>query len=137
MRDFAIVTGIDGQWIEVVSLISDACVTCNSIECAKDGIFFHVINKKNLPLKINDKIRIGYPKIYRGILSLLALFTPICSAIAAYFFAPHLLEHFDIPLTETSRSLTVGGAFIFISFLIFLMSRTDVHIKHPEVIQIM
>ena len=37
MRDFAIVKSIDGQKIEVVSLISDACLACNNINCAKDG----------------------------------------------------------------------------------------------------
>ena len=137
MRDFAIVKGIDGQRIEVVSLISDACVTCNNIDCAKQGKSFHVINKKNLPLKENNIVRIGFPRVLSGILGLVSLLLPIASAAAGFFLSPALSARFDFALTQNSRAGVVGLFFVAASLLVFLLSRTDIHLTHPEVIQIM
>ena len=88
MRDFAIVKSIDGQKIEVVSLISDACLACNNIHCAKDGKSFHVLNKKNLPLQENNIIRIGFPRVLNGILGLISLFIPIASSVLGFLMTP-------------------------------------------------
>lgn len=137
MRDFAIVKGIEGERIEVVSLISDACVTCNSIECARKGLSFHVINKKKLPVKVNDVIRIGFPRILSGFLRLLSLVFPISAAILGFLVSPRILEDFDFPCTEANQALCVGAFFLASTLLVFVISRTDVHLTHPEVMQIM
>ena len=137
MRDFAIVKSIDGQRIEVVSLISDACVRCNSIDCARQGISFHVINKKNLPLEENSIVRIGFPRILNGILGLISLLFPICSAAFGFFFSPLLCERFNFALTESSRALFTAAFFLAATFIVFIISRTDIHLTHPEVIQVM
>ena len=137
MRDFAIVKSIDGQKIEVVSLISDACVACNSIDCAKQGKSFHVLNRKNLPLEENCIIRIGFPRVLNGILGLISLLFPIFSAAAGFFLAPFLSARFGFDLNQYSQALITGGFFFFAAFLVFLVSRTDIHLSHPEVMQVM
>jgi len=73
MHDFAIVKSIEGQKVEVVSLISNACVVCNSIDCAKKGKSFHVLNKKNLSIEENAIVRIGFSRVFTGILGLISL----------------------------------------------------------------
>lgn len=137
MRDFAIVTGIEGQKIEVVSLISDACVTCNSIDCAKDGKRFHVINKKNLPLKENAIIRIGFPRILNGFLGLLSLLFPIAGAGAGFLLSPRIFARFGFAPSQANQALCVGAFFFAASLIVFVISRTDIHLTHPEVIQVM
>ena len=137
MRDFAIVKSIEGQKVEVVSLISDACVTCNSIDCAKQGISFHVLNKKNLPLEENNIIRIGFSRMLKGILGLISLLIPIASSIAGFFLTPFFAGRIDFEVTPSSQAGVVGVFFTASSLLIFLISRTDIHLSHPEVIQIM
>ena len=137
MRDFAIVKAIDGQRIEVVSLISDACVTCNSIDCAKQGKSFHVINKKNLPLKENNIVRIGFPRILNGFLGLISLLFPIAAAAIGFFLAPSLSKRFGFLLTEASKAGVTGVFFVASALIVFLISRTDLHLTHPEVIQVM
>lgn len=136
MREFAIVREIDGQKIEVVSLISDACVVCNSIDCAKQGKSFHVINKKNLPLRENSIIRIGFPRILGGILGLISLLFPIASSIAGFFLTPYFSERFDFAVTASSQACVVGIFFVVSAFIVFVVSRTDIHLSHPEVIQV-
>ena len=137
MRDFAIVKSIDGQMVEVVSLISDACVTCTSIECAKQGISFHVINKKNIPLKENDIIRIGFSRTLKGILGLISLFFPIVSSVLGFLATPFLAARFDFTVNSSSQACMVGIFFVASCLIVFLVSRTDIHFSHPEVLQLM
>lgn len=137
MRDFAIVTGIDGQKIEVVSLLSDACVVCGSIDCAKQGKPFHVINKKNFPLQEDSIIRIGFPRVLSGILGVLSLLFPIASSAVGFLIAPRLSLRFDFALTQSFQACVVGIFFVVSSLIVILVSRTDIHLTHPEVLQIM
>ena len=137
MRDFAIVKAIDGQKIEVVSLISDACLACNNIHCAKDGKSFQVLNKKNLPLQENNIIRIGFPRILTGILGLISLFFPIASSVVGFLLTPYFSRRFEFAVTPSSQACMVGIFFVLAAFIVFVISRTDIHIKQPEVLQVM
>lgn len=137
MRDFAIVKAIDGQKIEVVSLISDACLACNDIHCAKDGKSFHVLNKKNLPLQENNIIRIGFPRILNGFLGLVSLLFPILSCVAGFLLTPYFSKRLEFAVTQSSQACVSGIFFVVASLIVFVVSRTDIHLTHPEVIQIM
>lgn len=137
MRDFAIVKGIDGQNIEVVSLISDACITCSSIDCAKQGKSFHVLNKKNFAIKENNIVRIGFPRFLRGLLGIISLFVPIIASAAGFFVAPLFLARFNLEVTQTNTAFTVILFFLASSALVFIISRTDLHLTHPEIIQVL
>jgi len=137
MRDFAIVKGIDGQKIEVVSLISDACVACNNISCARDGKSFHVINRKNFPLQENMIIRIGFPRILKGLLGLFSLLMPIASSVLGFLLTPYFSQRFDFAVTPSSQACMVGIFFVIASLLVFIVSRTDIHFSNPEVIQVL
>ncbi|WP_407428242.1 SoxR reducing system RseC family protein [Treponema sp.] len=137
MRDFAIVKKICGQNIEVVSLISDACVSCGSLDCAKKGKSFVVLNKKNLPLTENSVVRIGFPKILRGILGFLALVFPIAGSAAGLFLSPLICSRLNLQLTQTASAVIVLLFFFISAFIVFIISRTDLHISKPEVFQVM
>lgn len=137
MRDFAIVKSIDGQKIEVVSLISDACLACNNIHCAKDGKSFHVLNKKNLPLQENNIIRIGFPRVLNGILGLISLLIPIASCVLGFLMTPYFAQKFEFTVTPSTEACMVGIFFVISALVVFVISRTDIHLKQPEVLQVM
>ena len=137
MRDFAIVKSIDGQKIEVVSLISDACLACNNIHCAKDGKSFHVLNKKNLPLQENNIIRIGFPRVLNGILGLISLLIPIASSVLGFLMTPYFAQKFEFNVTPSTEACMVGIFFVISALVVFVISRTDIHLKQPEVLQVM
>lgn len=137
MRDFAIVKSIEGQRIEVVSLISDACVRCNSIDCATQGKSFHVINKKNLPLSENTIIRIGFPRVLNGFFGLISLLIPIFASVAGFLLSPLILNRFQFEKTQSAMACVVGLFFVVSALFVFIISRTDIHLTHPEVLQIM
>ena len=137
MRDFAIVKSIDGQKIEVVSLISDACLACNNIHCAKDGKSFHVLNKKNLPLQENNIIRIGFPRVLNGIMGLISLLIPIASSVLGFLMTPYFAQKFEFTVTPSTEACMVGIFFVISALVVFVISRTDIHLKQPEVLQVM
>ncbi len=137
MRDFAIVKKVEGQRIEVVSLLSAACIACPSADCAKSGSPFHVINKKNLPLKENDIIRIAFPRVLSGILGLISLLLPLLSSVLGYILVPYLSVRFDFLVTPRSQAFVVGIFFTAATLLVVAASRTNIHLSHPEVVQIM
>ena len=137
MRDFAIVKSIDGRKIEVVSLISNACVTCNSIDCAKKGKSFCVLNKKNFPLEENAIVRIGFPRILRGILGLISLLFPIASATAGFLFSDEIASYFNISFTPSIQACITGIFFTVAALLVFLGARTDIHLTSPEILQVL
>lgn len=137
MRDFAIVKKIEGQKVEVVSLISNACVVCNSIDCAKHGKSFYVLNKKKLPLEENCIVRIGFPPVLNGFLGLISLLFPIVCSILGGIFSPELCAYFGTPLSPRSSACCVGVFFVAATLLVILISRTNIHLTRPEVIQVM
>ncbi|MBR1536137.1 MAG: SoxR reducing system RseC family protein [Treponema sp.] len=137
MHDFAIVKSIEGQKVEVVSLISNACVVCNSIDCAKKGKSFHVLNKKNLSIEENAIVRIGFSRVFTGILGLISLLFPIVSAAIGFFFSERLLKSFDFSVRASSQACVIGIFFTAAALIVFLVSRTDIHLSEPEILQVM
>ncbi len=137
MRDFAIVTKIEGQTIEAVSLISNACINCEDSLCAKQGKTFMAINKKNLPVQENSVVRIEVSRISRGIQGVFSLLFPILSAVAGYIFAPEISIKYGVELTENFMALCVAAAFSVSSLLVLIISRSSLHFSLPEITQVL
>ncbi|MBR1722003.1 MAG: hypothetical protein IJ727_05915 [Treponema sp.] len=137
MRDFAIVKKVDGQQVEVVSLISNACVICNSIDCAKRGKSFYVQNKKKLSLEENSIVRIGFSPVLNGILGVISFLFPIVCSVLGWLFSPELCARFGLVLSPRSSACFVGIFFIAATLLVVLISRTNIHLTRPEIIQVM
>ncbi len=137
MRDFAIVKKIEGQLVQVAPLISDACISCNTSDCAKQGKTFSVINKKNFELKENSVVKIGVSKKSQYIQGLTALLIPILCAVIGYIFAPALSQRTGFVFSEGFQAFTVLAFFLAACLAVLIISRSSIHITLPEIMQVL
>ncbi len=137
MRDFAIVTKIEGQTVEVVSLISNACINCEDSSCARQGKSFLALNKRNLPIKENSIVRIEVSRVSRGIQGISALVFPLLAAIGGYIFSPIIAQKYGLPFSENFTALCIASSFSIAAFIVFLFSRSNIHISLPEITQVL
>jgi len=137
MRDFAIVKKIEGQLVQVAPLISDACISCGSSDCEKQGKTFSVINKQNFDLKENSVVKIGVSKASQCLQGIAALLIPILCAIFGYIFAPALSQRLGIIFSERFQAVTVLAFFLAACLAVFAISRSSIHITLPEITQVL
>lgn len=137
MRDFAIVKKIEGQLVQVVPMISDACVNCGSSDCEKQGKTFSVINKQNFDLKENSVVKIGVSKASQCIQGITSLLIPILCAVIGYIFAPALSQRFGIAFSEGFQAVATLAFFLTACLAVFAISRSSIHITLPEITQVL
>lgn len=137
MRDFAIVTKIEGKIIEAIPLSSNACMNCQDYFCARQGKPFTVINKKSLNLQENDIVKIGFSNLSRGIQGLLSFLVPILVAVLAYIFAPEFSGKINIELSENFRMLFILSSFLISSATVIIIGRSNIHFSLPEVLMVL
>ena len=137
MRDFAIVKKIEGQLVQVVPMISDACISCDSSDCSKQGKTFSVINKQNFDLKENSVVKIGVSKISQCLQGIAALLIPILCAVFGYIFAPALSQRLGIDFSEGFQAISVLAFFLAACLVVFVISRSSIHITLPEITQVL
>ncbi|MBQ0052543.1 MAG: SoxR reducing system RseC family protein [Treponema sp.] len=137
MRDFALVKKIEGQLVEVVPLVSDACISCTTNDCAKQGKPFSVLNKRNLPIAENSIVKIGVSRLSQCLQGISALLLPILSAIVGFLFSPVLAQRFGFEFSEGFQALTVL-VFLFVpSLIVFIINRSNIHISLPEITKVL
>lgn len=136
MRDFAIVKRIEGKLVQVVPLVSEACVTCASKECAGRGKTFSVLNKRSLEIKENSIVRIGVSTLSQYVQGLMSLFVPIFCAVCGYIFAPVVAQRLNVEFSELFHAACVFACFLAASLCVFIVSRSSIHISLPEIIQV-
>lgn len=137
MRDFAMVKKVEGQLVQVVPLVSDACVTCASTDCAGNGKTFSVLNKRNFDIKENTIVRIGVSKLSQYVQGLAALAFPILSAVLGFMLSPAISQRLGLELSENFQALSVLAFFFAACIIVFVISRSSLHITLPEVIQVL
>ena len=111
MRDMAKVIAINGSTVQVVPLITDACIGCKNSTCTKQGRPFTVRNVNNLPLYQGAIVKISAPPVKQGVQALFSLCLPLAAAIAGYILTPKVcaLAGRVKPVTEATL---IGGVFI-------------------------
>ena len=65
MVDNALIINLSENEIQVVPLISDACINCQKSGCTKQGKPFSVVNPKNLEIKKGDIVKFEWCFIFR------------------------------------------------------------------------
>lgn len=136
MRDFAMVKKIEGKLVQVVPLVSDACVTCASKDCAGNGKTFSVLNKKNFELKKDSIVRIGVSKISQYVQGIASLLGPIFCAFCGYLLAPAIAQRLGLDFSEIFQAVCIFIFFLAACLCIFIISRSSIHISLPEIIQV-
>ncbi len=117
-------------------VITPACINCHT-KCARQGKPFEVLNRQNLEIKVGSLVHIKPSPIHYyagGILSLLA---PIASAIGGFFAAPAIAARLGLPFTQYFHAGTTMIFFLFMSLVVFLVSRSPLTFSKPEIVEIL
>ena len=113
MRERAQVVSVNGGDIQVVPLISNACINCDKSMCAKRGKPFSVSNPKNVPVKCGDVVKIVSPMLHQILQALFALALPVLLGVLGYLF---------IPGSEGVKALAVTACFIAGAAVVFVVT---------------
>lgn len=82
------ITKIEENQVEVVPLITDACINCNKGSCGKRGTPFYVVNPKKVDIKIGDVVLLKTSLGFQIFQAAFSLVLPVLAAIAGYFLMP-------------------------------------------------
>ena len=82
------ITKIEENQVEVVPLITDACINCNKGSCGKRGTPFYVVNPKKVEIKIGDVVLLKNSLVFQIFQAAFSLVLPVLAAIAGYFLMP-------------------------------------------------
>ena len=85
------VTKIEENQVEVVPLITDACINCDKGSCGKRGTPFYVVNPKKIDIKIGDVVSLKNSLGYQIFQAMFSLLLPVLAAVAGYFLLGILL----------------------------------------------
>ncbi len=93
MRDKARVISVEEKTVQIIPVISDACINCNKSSCSQHTTPFTVTNPKNLEVKPGMMVRIGANKTSQAIQGIVSLFVPIGCAILGFIAMDRLFEN--------------------------------------------
>jgi hypothetical protein len=82
------VTKIEDNQVEVVPLITDACINCNKGSCGKRGTPFFVANPKKVEIKVGDVVQLKNSLVYQFFQAIFSLVLPVLAAVLGYFLMP-------------------------------------------------
>ena len=82
------VTKIEDNQVEVVPLITDACINCNKGSCGKRGTPFFVANPKKVEIKVGDVVLLKNSLVYQFFQAIFSLLLPVLAAVLGYFLMP-------------------------------------------------
>ena len=99
--------------VEVVPLITDACIGCRNSECTKQGHPFVVHNTQKLPVYPGAIVKISASAVRQALQALISLCLPLAAAIAGYILTPKICASIEGAKTATEATRIAG---VFISF---------------------
>ena len=82
------ITKIEENQVEVVPLITDACINCNKGSCGKRGTPFYVVNPKKVEIKVGDVVSLKNSLGYQIFQAMFSLCLPVLAAIVGYLIMP-------------------------------------------------
>ena len=82
------VTKIEENQVEVVPLITDACINCNKGSCGKRGTPFYVVNPKKVEISIGDVVLLKNSLLFQIFQAAFSLLLPVLAAVLGYLFMP-------------------------------------------------
>lgn len=82
------ITKIEENQVEVVPLITDACINCNKGSCGKRGTPFYVVNPKQVNIKIGDIVLLKNSLAFQLFQAIFSLCLPVLAAIVGYLIMP-------------------------------------------------
>ena len=136
MTDNALIVSVEKSQIQVVPLITGACINCANSSCAKRGKPFPVSNPKGLPISVGSIVRIQASKKMQIVQGFVALLLPIAFAVALYFLGGFLSQKFGWQKTELFQALGVLVGIFVPSVIIYFLNAKNRKIKKCEIYEV-
>ena len=137
MVDNALIIHLSESEIQVVPLISDACINCQKSGCTKQGKPFSVANPKNLEIKKGDIVKLKASANNQTIQGFVSLIIPILGAILGFFLGGFLANKFSFNNVEMFQAFGVLLGLILTSTVIFFLSKTILKFKKTEIVEVL
>ena len=118
------ITKIEDNQVEVVPLITDACINCNKGSCGKRGTPFFVVNPKKVEIKVGDVVLLKNSLVYQFFQAIFSLVLPVLAAVLGYFLMPEK-ESMQVLGVLLGFSLTTAVVTIASRFLPPVKSQID------------
>ena len=136
MRDKARVLSINqNATVQVLPILKDTCINCNSGSCAKGVKPFTVSNPFGLPLKPGMTVRIAAKKSRQAVQAFGALCVTIICAVGGWFAADMYIPYFGSRTAESVHAAGVLAGLFIPALIIFIVSKYR-HPAYGEVVEI-
>lgn len=135
MIDNAVIINISEKDIQVIPLITDACINCEKSGCAKQGKPFSVSNPKKLEIKKGDIVKLKANPTSQTLQGFSALILPILGAILGFFVGEQLGIKLEAKTTETFQAVGVLLGLVITSILVFISSKTLLKLRKTEIVE--
>lgn len=137
MVDNALIINLSENEIQVVPLISDACINCQKSGCTKQGKPFSVANPKNLEIKKGDIVRLKASANSQTIQGFVSLIIPLLGAISGFFIGGFFANKFSFNNVEMWQAIGVLLGLTITASAIFLLSKTILKFKKTEIVEVL
>ena len=137
MVDNALIINLSENEIQVVPLISDACINCQKSGCTKQGKPFSVVNPKNLEIKKGDIVKLKASANSQTVQGFVSLIIPILGAIFGFFLGGFLANKFSFHNVEMFQALGVLLGLIITAILVFIFSKKLLKLRKTEIVEVL
>ncbi|MBQ1198534.1 MAG: SoxR reducing system RseC family protein [Spirochaetaceae bacterium] len=137
MVDNALIINLTKTEIQVIPLITDACINCEKSGCAKQGKPFSVSNPKNLEIKKGDIVKLKANPTSQTLQGFFSLIVTILGAILGFFLGGQLGIKFEAKNTEIFQAVGVLLGLIITSVLVFICSKTLLKLRKTEIVEVL
>ena len=137
MVDNALIINLSENEIQVVPLISDACINCQKSGCTKQGKPFSVVNPKNLEIKKGDIVKLKASANSQTIQGFVSLIIPLVGAILGFFLGGFFANKFSFNNAEMFQAIGVLLGLTITASAIFLLSKKILNFKMTEIVEVL
>ena len=137
MVDNALIINLSENEIQVVPLISDACINCQKSGCTKQGKPFSVANPKNFEIKKGDIVKLKASANSQTIQGFVSLIIPLLGAILGFFLGGFFANKLSLNNVEMWQAIGVLLGLTITASAIFLLSKTILKFKMTEIVEVL
>ena len=137
MVDNALIINLSENEIQVVPLISDACINCQKSGCTKQGKPFSVVNPKNFEIKKGDIVKLKASANSQTIQGFVSLIIPLLGAILGFFLGGFFANKLSLNNVEMWQAIGVLLGLTITASAIFLLSKTILKFKMTEIVEVL
>jgi len=137
MREKAKVLKIEKNKALIMPMITDACISCNSSSCAKNGEPFWVDNSKNLPIEVGSIVSVSENLSSKTGQGMFSIIFPIVVSIIFCILGGNLALRMAPTSKELFQVLGVLLGIVLSSTIVLLIGKVRKPLQQAEINEIL